>query len=87
MEAKSESNVGKFVTRHLAQVKLLARLMEHELDAAKGGREVVLDRHLVENMVDSLEIFIEDCEGASGVGRTERKPIVAGEKPAVARLN
>jgi hypothetical protein len=87
METKPESNVGKYVGRHLSQLKLMTRLMEHEVDAAKGGREVAVDRHLMENMIDTLEIFIEDCEVASGAQRTDRKPVSTADKPTVARLN
>lgn len=88
MDSKPEANVGKFLSRHLSQLKILARLMEHEMDAAKGGREVVVDRAMMESMVDTLEIFIDDCEGASGGGRPDRKSTIAGEsKPTVARLN
>ncbi len=82
MENK-EANVGKFVSRHLSQLKILTRLLEHELDAAKGARDVQIDRHLLENVVDTLEIFTDDCENASGSSR-ERK---AEQKPVVARLN
>ena len=87
MENKPEGNVGKYVGRHLSQLKLMTRLMEHEVDSAKGGREVAIDRHLVENMIDTLEIFIEDCEVASGGQRGERKPVSTADKPTVARLN
>lgn len=83
MENK-EVNVGKFVGRHLSQIKVLARLLEHELEAAKGAREVTMDRHLVENVLDSLEIFVDDCETASGVTRDRSK---VEPKPVVARLN
>lgn len=82
MENK-EANVGKFVSRHLSQLKILTRLLEHELDAAKGARDVQIDRHLLENVVDTLEIFTDDCETASG-GSRERK---VEQKPVVARLN
>ncbi len=79
-------NLGKFLSRHLSQVKLLSRVLENELDAAKGGREVTIDRALVENVLDTLEIFVEDCEGQSGTQRGERKG--SGEQKAtVARLN
>ena len=85
MESKSEVNVGKFVGRHLSQIKILTRLLDHELDATKGAREITLDRGLVENIIDALEIFTDDCEGVSG-GSTERA--AKGEqKPVVARLN
>ena len=83
MENK-EVNVGKFVGRHLSQLKILARLMEHELEAAKGGREVTIDRHLVENVLDTLEIFVDDCETASGAPRDRNR---IEQKPVVARLN
>ncbi len=83
MENK-EVNVGKFVGRHLAQIKILARLLEHELEAAKGAREVTIDRHLVENVLDTLEIFVDDCEGAAGTTRDRSK---IEQKPVVARLN
>jgi hypothetical protein len=86
MESKSDSSVGKYLSRHLSQLKLMTRLLEHEVDSAKGGRDVAMDRHLVENMLDTLDIFIEDCESVGGVGRSERK--LAGDaKPTVARLN
>jgi len=84
MDSKSEVNVGKFVGRHLSQIKILTRLLDHELEAAKGGREVTLDRELVENVLDTLEIFTDDCEGVSGTGRERGK---AEQKPVVARLN
>ena len=71
------------MSRHLSQLKILTRLLEHELDAAKGARDVQIDRHLLENVVDTLEIFTDDCETASGSSR-ERK---VDQKPVVARLN
>jgi len=84
MENKTEVNVGKFVGRHLSQIRILARLLEHELEAAKGAREVTIDRMLVENALDTLEIFVDDCETVSGSGRDRSK---MENKPVVARLN
>lgn len=81
---KSEATVGKFVGRHLSQIKVLTRLLEHELDAAKGAKDINLDRAIIENILDTMEIFCEDCERISGRGGRER---AASEKPAVARLN
>lgn len=83
METK-EVNVQKFVGRHLSQLKVLSRLLEHELETAKGAREVTMDRHLIENILDTLEIFTDDVESVSG-GLRERSR--AEQKPAVARLN
>jgi len=84
MESKSEVNVGKFVGRHLSQLKIMTRLLDHELEAAKGAREVTLDRDLLENVLDTLEIFTDDCEMVSGGSRERAK---VEQKPVVARLN
>lgn len=84
MEAKSEVNVGKYVARHLAQIKVVSRLLEHELEAGKGARELTIDRELIENTLDILEIFTDDCETVSGSARERTK---AEPKPVVARLN
>ncbi|MGE3173210.1 MAG: hypothetical protein AB7O97_11350 [Planctomycetota bacterium] len=83
MEGK-EVNIGKYVGRRLSQVKVLTRLLETELDGAKGGRELTIDRQLVEQVLDVLEIFIEDCDGATGTGRDRKS---SEQKPTVARLN
>ena len=84
MESKSEVNVGKFVGRHLSQLKIMTRLLDHELEASKGADEVTLDRELVENVLDALEIFTDDCETVSGGTRGRAK---VEQKPVVARLN
>ena len=84
MESKSEVNVGKFVSRHLSQLKILTRLLDHELEAAKGANEVTIDRELLENTLDTLEIFTDDCEMVSGGARERGK---VEQKPVVARLN
>ena len=85
MESKSEVNVSKFVGRHLSQLKILTRLLDHELDAAKGARDITLDRDLIENVIDTLEIFTDDCEGVSGGARERASK--GDQKPVVARLN
>ena len=85
MESKSEVNVGKFVGRHLSQLKVLTRLVEHEIDSAKGA-EISLDRELVESILDTLEIFIEDVDGGEAPARASRGA-AAAEKPSVTRLN
>ena len=76
--------IGKFVHRRMSQLKILSRLLEHELDAAKGAKDISLDRAILEDTLDTLEIFIEDVEGVNGgVSPRVRQ---TGEK-AVSRLN
>ncbi len=81
-----EVNLNKYVGRRLSQVKVLTRLLETELEQSKGGRELTVDRQLVEQVLDVLEIFIEDCDGATG-GQRDRAKVVENQKPTVARLN
>ena len=76
------SSIGKYVHRRMSQLKILSRLLEHELDSAKGAKDISLERGLVEDTLDTLEIFIEDVEGANG--GAGRRP--QAEK-AVSRLN
>ena len=84
METKPEVNLNKFVGRHLSQLKILSRLLEHELEAGKGAREITIERHLIENVLDTLEIFTDDCESVTGTrDRAKAEPA----KPVVARLN
>ncbi len=64
----------------------MSRVLENELDGAKGGREVTVDRHLLENVLDTVEMFVEDCEEATGTRRSAGHGAVE-QKPAVARLN
>jgi hypothetical protein len=85
METKPEVNLNKFVGRHLSQLKVLSRLLEHELEAGKGAREVTIERHLIENILDTLEIFTDDCESVTGSVRDRNK--AEPQKPVVARLN
>ncbi|HLQ37616.1 MAG TPA: hypothetical protein VK348_07435 [Planctomycetota bacterium] len=86
METKPEVNVSKFVSRHLSQLKIITRVLEHELDAAKGGREVAIDRSLLESVLDTVDIFVDDCDNVSG-GQRERQRAMGEQKPTVARLN
>ena len=52
---------------------------------AKGAREITLDRDLIENVIDTLEIFTDDCEVISG--GTRERAAKGEQKPVVARLN
>ncbi|MCA8941279.1 MAG: hypothetical protein KDB80_01860 [Planctomycetes bacterium] len=75
----------KDVRRHASQLKVLARLLEHELDASQG-KDLVLDRELSENILDTIEIFIEDIDGGSGRERPSKERAQPKEA-SVTRLN
>ena len=69
----------------MSQVKLLSRLLEHELSGSKG-QDLAIDRTIAESMLDTLEIFIDDFEIARG-GKAREKRGSGESKPQVTRLN
>lgn len=76
----------KDVRRHASQLKVLARLLEHELEGSQG-KDLVLDRELSENILDTIEIFIEDIDGGSGREQRPGKERVQPKEATVTRLN
>lgn len=82
---KASEQFGKATHRRLSSLKVVVKLLDNELDLGKSDKDIALSRSLVENMLDTIEVFIEDFEAAYG-GRSERQG--AGEnKPQVTRLN
>ena len=78
------------VRRNCSQLKILARLLEYEVDAA-DGKDITIDRDLGESILDTLEIYIEGVESGGGSGNAREGRNSKGgnqkEKPAVTRLN
>ena len=70
---KAIDGVGKFVHRRMSQLKILSRLLEHELDAAKGAKDISLERGLLEDALDTIDIFIEDVGGGDSGGARSRQ--------------
>ncbi len=86
MEKSADSGSAN-TRRHLSQLKILTRLLEHELELAKG-EEVVLEKSLLENSLDLIEIFVEDFDGPGRPASTSRGDRKAADgKPQVTRLN
>lgn len=80
---KNES-ASAYTRRHLSQLKILSRLLEHELELAKGD-EVVIEKSLLESSLDLIDIFVEDLGGSESRSRgKERK---SEGKAQVTRLN
>ena len=86
MEKQVDGNIGSFVHRRMSQIKVLSRLLEHEITASKG-QDVVFDRGLAENLLDTLEIFVDDFEIARGGKAREKRQASGEQKPQVTRLN
>ena len=84
MKKQLDASVDSYVVRHLSQLKILVRLVEHELSSTKPGTNPTMDRDMVENLLDLLEIFVEDVESVAAPKEREGK----GQKEAqVTRLN
>ncbi|MBI3820708.1 MAG: hypothetical protein HY286_18620 [Planctomycetes bacterium] len=95
MDKNPETPLARIVRRRLSPVKVAIRVLQDELDLSGDGR-VVLDRTLVEDLIGSLEVFVDDLESDAGVTKTSvvtgnangglARPGLVTEKPA-ARMN
>ena len=63
---------GSHLERHLAQLKLVSRLLGHELHSQGGSKAIALSREQVVEMQVALDLFIEEATkrlgGRSGGG-------------------
>ncbi|MFN0205193.1 MAG: hypothetical protein ACKVS6_02630 [Planctomycetota bacterium] len=69
MEKQQETPLARIVRRRLAPVKVAIRVLQDELDLSGDGR-VVLDRSLVEDLIGSFELFVDDIEDDAGVTKS-----------------
>lgn len=69
---KNIDNGSAYTRRHLSQLKILSRLLEHELELAKGD-EVVIEKSLLESSLDLIDIFVEDLGGSETRGRSKER--------------
>lgn len=59
---------SKYVARRLHPVRITVSLLRHEIDGAKGNKDVAIERDLLESVISTMEIFIEDCDRAMPKG-------------------
>lgn len=63
---------GTHLERHLAQLKLVSRLLGHELHSQGGSKAIALSRDHVLEIQTALDLFIEEASkritGRSGGG-------------------
>lgn len=60
---------GSHLERHLAQLKLVSRLLGHELHSQGGSKAISLSRDQVLEIQTALDLFIEEATKRVG-GRT-----------------
>ncbi len=83
-------DVTKYVARRLHPVRVTLSLLNHEVERGKGSKDVTIPRHLLESIVSTMEIFVEDCDRvmnksqqSSGEGNPENKKFVETAKQTV----
>lgn len=84
MDRNSASAAGSPAERHLANLKILSRLLSHELRSQSGPR-LTLSREEVSEMQVSLDLFIEETLRRRGGGQVQRAEVEVQTVPA--RMN
>jgi len=85
---KQDQSIDAYVVRRLSQLKILSRLIEHELAAGKAGPSLTMDRAIAEDLLDLVEVFVEEVEGKVKPRNERETAKASGEnKATVTRLN
>jgi len=76
---------GTHLERHLAQLKLVSRLLGHELHSQGGSKAIALSRDHVLEIQTALDLFIEEASkritGRSGGGYGPTSTSSTGSTP------
>ncbi len=85
-------DIAKYVSRRLHPVRVTVSLLNAEMDRTKG-KDVTIPRHLLESVVSTVEIFLEDCDrtmnrqqqsgGGGEQGGADNKKFVEAAKQTV----
>lgn len=67
MDAQSSTKQHNPVVRQLASLKLLSRLLGHELHVQGSSKTVTLSREEVAEIQTTLDLFIEEISRRQGV--------------------
>ncbi len=76
---------GNQLQRHLANLKLVSRLLGHELHSQGGAKQVTLTREGVVELQTTIDLFIE--EAGRGLGGPSVSGVTAAETNLVAARN
>jgi hypothetical protein len=81
MEALSQTKFTNQIGRQLASLKILSRLLAHEVHAQQGSKQIALSRDEVLEIQTCLDLFIEEVSRrqgqASGAAPTEPTLVAA----------
>ncbi len=85
MDISSKATSSARIDRELAHLKIISRLLGHEMHSQNGQR-ILLSRESVQEIQTSIDLFIE----AAGGGRAKQNPNVQGVEttaPVASRVN
>jgi hypothetical protein len=74
---------GGSLQRQLANLKLLSRLIGHELHAQSGAKVITLSREEVEEIQTTIDLFIEEVgarSGSNGLGMGVAETRLVGQR-------
>ena len=71
MEVQDKKHASAALQRHLATLKLVSRLLGHELHAQSGAKAIALSREEVVEIQTTIDLYIE---GATRKGATAAAP-------------
>lgn len=84
-----DSKQGNQLNRHLAHIKVVSRLLGHELHSQGAGKTIALSREQVIEIQTSLDLFIEEASrrvsGSSGSSRMVQEGQAPETRLVVAR--
>jgi hypothetical protein len=69
MDATSQNRQQTPLQRHLSNLKLVSRLLGHELHSQSNAKSITLSRDAVQEMQNTLDLYIEEVsrgQGAAG---------------------
>jgi len=66
MEALSQTKFATQMGRQLATLKIVSRLLSHELHAQQGSKQITLSREEVGEIQTCLDLFIEEVQRKQG---------------------
>jgi len=82
MEALSQTKFASQLGRQLASLKILSRLLAHELHAQQGSKQVTLSRDEVGEIQTCLDLYIEEVARRQGQvsGLTAAEPTLVAAR-------
>jgi hypothetical protein len=83
MEPQSSTKHQNPVVRQLASLKLLSRLLGHELHAQGGSKSVTLSREEVSEVQTTVDLFIEEITRRQGQSPATPVSSVAVSEPSL----